>query len=149
MKHLFIGLTLFFFLSCNSTTDKKDTNRLKQWIDNNQDRLKNDIENSIQKWLILEKRDSNWNTVSIATRMNAANSLGTLAKIAGDSTECIVVEFTAHKDKTRKNQIMIAAEDSSCLDKLNAIELETDSIGNLIFGKRSKPFSTNDESPLF
>jgi hypothetical protein len=43
----------------------------------------------------------------------------------------------------------IAAQDSSCLDKLNAIQLTTDSTDHLIFGKNPKPLYTKDGDPLF
>jgi len=136
-----------FFLSCNLTDYKKDS-FLKQWIYNNQDRLNSDIDDVIKNYLIKEKQDSNWSTVGIITTMYAPNSLGTLAKIAGDSSECIVVDLTFYRDKTRKREIMIAAQDSSCLDKLNTIKLGSDSIGNLVYGKKAKPLYTKEGDPL-
>ena len=147
MKCLFIVIISLFFLSCNLTDYKKDS-FLKQWIYNNQDRLNSDIDDVIKNYLIKEKQDSNWSTVGIITTMYAPNSLGTLAKIAGDSSECIVVDLTFYRDKTRKREIMIAAQDSSCLDKLNTIKLESDSIGNLVYGKEAKPLYTKEGDPL-
>ena len=147
MKCLFIVIISLFFLSCNLTDYKKDS-FLKQWIYNNQDRLNSDIDDVIKNYLIKEKQDSNWSTVGIITTMYAPNSLGTLAKIAGDSSECIVVDLTFYRDKTRKREIMIAAQDSSCLDKLNTIKLGSDSIGNLVYGKKAKPLYTKEGDPL-
>ena len=148
MKHLCIALILLPFFSCNSTNDKKDTS-LKQWIYNNQDRLENDIDTVIYNYLVKEKPDSTWSVRDLAITMFAPNSLGTLAKIAGDSMQCIIIDLTFYKDKMRKRKIMIAAQDSSCLKKLNEIELTTDSTDNLIFGKNSKPLYTKDGDPLF
>lgn len=85
----------------------------------------------------------------MAITIYAPNSLGTLAKMAGDSNDCIIIELTLYRDKMQKRKLMIAAEDSSCLDKLNAIELITDSTDNLIFGKNPKPLYTKNGEPLF
>ena len=148
MKHLFIVLILLTFFSCDLANRKKDTD-LKQWIYNNQDRLENDIDTVINHYLLKEKPDSNWSVRRIAITMYAHNSLGTLAKIAGDSTECITIHLTFYKDKMRKRSLMIAAQDSGCLDKLNGIELKTDSIDNLIFEKAPKPLYTKEGDPLF
>ena len=85
---------------------------------------------------------------SIAITIYAPNSLGKLAKIAGDSSECVIVKLSFYRNEMRKREIMIAAVDSSCLDKINAIDLKTDSINHLIFGKKIKPLYTKDGNPL-
>jgi hypothetical protein len=148
MKYLFIALIFLPFFSCNSTKDKKAT-ELNHWIHDNQDRIENDIDAIIKNYLLKEKADSNWRSRGIAITMYAPNSLGTLVKIAGDSTDCIIIDLTFYKDKLRKREMKIAAQDSSCLDKLNAIQLTTDSTDHLIFGKNPKPLYTKDGDPLF
>jgi hypothetical protein len=148
MKHLFIALILLSLFSCNSTNDKKST-RLNKWVHDNQNRLENDIDTVINNYILKEKPDSNWSVRGIAITMYAPNSIGALAKIAGDSTECIIVDLTFYKDKMRKRRLMIAAQDSSCLDKLNAIEIRMDSTDKLIFGKNPRPLYTKEGDPLF
>ncbi len=139
MKHIFIVLASIFIFSCNPKEHKANADSLKQWMLDNHDHLENDIETIIKNDLSNNEQNPNWFSSSIATTMYASNSLGKLAKIASDSTECVVVELTFYKDKMRKTEIMIAAADSSCIEKLNAIKLKTDSIGNVIFGKAEKP----------
>lgn len=148
MKYPFIVLILLPFFSCTSTKDKKYSG-ISQWIYDNQDRLENDIDSIINNRLTREKPDSNWSVRGMAITIYAPNSLGTLAKMAGDSNDCIIIELTLYRDKMQKRKLMIAAEDSSCLDKLNAIELITDSTDNLIFGKNPKPLYTKNGEPLF
>ena len=103
MKHLFIPLILLFFFSCNSSTGKKVT-YLNQWIHENQGRLENDIDTIINKYLLKEKPDSNWSARGIAITMYAPNSLGTLAKIAGDSSECIIIDFTSTRIRCKREK---------------------------------------------
>jgi hypothetical protein len=144
MRNLLLILPTILIFSCNSNRDKSRPDSLKQWILINHNLLEKDIETIIENDLSNNKRDSNWLSSGILTTMYAPNSIGTLAKIAGDSTECIVVELTFYKDKRRKRQLMLAAEDSSCLDKLNKIKLDADSVSNLLFGKKSKPLYTKE-----
>ena len=148
MTRVFIVLVSIFSLSCNSNSEHIKTGPLRQWVLDNQKHLENDIESIIKNDSMTNNPNSNWISSGIVTTIYASNSLGTLAKIAGDSTECILVELTFYKDKKRKREIMIAAEDSSCLGKLNIIQLKTDSIGNLIFGKRTQPLYTKEGNPL-
>lgn len=145
MKYIFISLTSILIFSCNSKQNKVDADSLKQWILDNHTSLEKDIEVIIKNDL---SRDSNWLSSGVVTTMYAPNSLGKLAKIAGDSSECIIVALTFYRDEMRKREIMIAAEDSSCLDKLSSIDLMTDSINNLIFGKKTKPLYTKEGDPL-
>jgi hypothetical protein len=148
MRYLFTVLASTLIFSCNSKKNKIDTGSLKEWVLANHQILEKDIETFIKNDSANITRDSNWMSTQIATTIYAPNSLGELAKIAGDSSECIIVELTFFRDKTRKRKIMIAAEDSSCLDKLNAIDIKSDSINHLIFGKRIKPLYTKDGNPL-
>lgn len=145
MKQIFLVLTSILIFSCNSKQSKVEEDSLKQWILDNHTSLEKDINRIIKNDL---SRDSNWLSSGIVTTMYAPNSLGKLAKIAGDSSECIIVALTFYRDEMRKREIMIAADDSSCLDKLNAIDLKTDSIDNLIFGKKAKPLYTKEGDPL-
>jgi|KBSSwiS6_1023812.scaffolds.fasta_scaffold29998_1 hypothetical protein len=148
MRSLLIIFVTIFIFSCDSRHDKSSADSLQQWILNNHKLLEKDIETIIKNDLSNNKRDSNWLSSGIVTTMYAPNSLGTFAKIAGDSTECIVVELTFYKDKRRKRELMLAAEDSSCLNKLNTIKFDTDSVSNLLFGKKSKPLYTKEGEPL-
>jgi hypothetical protein len=148
MKLFSIALILLRLFSCNSIKDEKHLG-LNQWIHDNRLRLESDMDNVISNYSMKEKPDSNWMSRGIAITMYARNSLGTLAKIAGDSSRCIIIELTFYKDKTRKRRLMITAEDSSCLQRLNAIELTTDSTDNLIFGKNPRPLYTRNGDPLY
>ena len=138
MWRIFILFNCIFIISCNTNHTRKQDNSLKVWIENNQNLLMVDTDKIIQEY---NKNDlnNNWGSISIATTLHMENSLGKLAKLAGDSTLCIIVEFTFYKDLNQKRKIMIAAEDSTCLNKLDFISLETDSTNDFIFGKRDKP----------
>ena len=139
MRYLLILSSLFLFLSCISNNGQNPKSSLKEWILINHSQLEHDTKDLINGYLKADRADSNWISASIATTIYASNSLGTLAKIAGDSTECIVVELTFYKDTLQKKEIMVAAEDSACLHILNAIGLETDSTNHFIFGKKAQP----------
>ena len=147
MKRFCIILPSIFFLSCNSNSEKRKTARLEYWLLTHKIQLEKDID-TIIKEDSTESRYPNWVSQSILSTMYAPNSLGTFAKIAGDSTECITVVLTFYKDKTRKREIIVAAQDSSCLDKLHSIQLKTDSIDNFIFGKKIQPLYTKQGDPL-
>ena len=148
MRYLILALASILILSCNSRQNNSSADSLKQWILDNHNLLEKDIEAIIKNDLSNNKRDSNWMSSSIATTMYAPNSLGKLANIAGDSSECVIVELTFYRNEMRKREIMIAAVDSGCLDKMNAIDLKTDSINRVIFGKKIKPLYTKDGNPL-
>ena len=117
MKYLLTALASILIFSCNSKQDKVDTYSLKEWVLDKHNLLEKDIEGIIKNDLSNNKRDSNWLLPVIATTMYAPNSLGKLATIAGDSSDCVIVELTFFRDEKRKRQIMIVAEDSSCLNK--------------------------------
>ena len=121
---------------------------MKEWVLDKHNLLEKDIEGIIKNDLSNNKRDSNWLLSIIAITMYDPNSLGELATIAGDSSDCVIVELTFFRDEKRKRQIMIVAEDISCLNKLNEIDLKTDSVNNLVFGKKTKPLFTKAGDPL-
>jgi hypothetical protein len=133
MKYFFAFLISFIVFSC-STKDEK-TNPLKQWIIDNQASIAFDIDTVISSYKLKNKLDSNWNSSSIATTIFSPNSLGKLAKIAGDTSECFVVVLTFYKNKYRKKEIMLLATQYNCLPAFNKIKLDTDSTNNFIFGK--------------
>jgi hypothetical protein len=139
MRNLFLLVSFIFFLSCNFNNEKPPKSSLKEWILSNHRQLELDAKGLISGYLKENGSDSNWTSASIATTMYAPNSLGMLARIAGDSTKCIVVELTFYKDTLQKKEIMLAAEDSTCLQMLNTVSLETDSTNQFIFGKKTKP----------
>jgi hypothetical protein len=93
----------------------------------------------INKYLKENEIDPNWTSSSLVIKGFAPNILGEFAAIAGDSTECIVIELTFYKNPKRKKDILISAEDSSCLSKLKTIKLEKDSTEHFIFGIKSEP----------
>lgn len=64
---------------------KKQDNSLKEWIENNQNQLMVDTDKIIQEF---NRNDLNkyWGSISIANTIHKQNTLGILAKIAGDST---------------------------------------------------------------
>ena len=147
MKYLLTALASILIFSCNSKQDNVDTYSLKEWVLDKHNLLEKDIEGIIKNDLSNNKRDSNWLLSIIAITMYDPNSLGELATIAGDSSDCVIVELTFFRDEKRKRQIMIVAEDSSCLNKLNEIDLKTDSVNNLVFGKKTKPLFTKAGDP--
>ncbi len=76
-----------------------------------------------------------WTSSTIANTIYAENSLGELAKKAGDSTDCIVTEITFYKDPNKKRKILIATKDSTCSKLFKSLILKTDSTNDFIFGK--------------
>jgi hypothetical protein len=79
--------------------------------------------------------EPDWLSADLAIANSMTGPLGQLADKAGDSTNCIVVVLTIFKDTSYKRRIFLVATDSSCLKKLNTIELPTDSTQNIVFGK--------------
>ena len=146
MRSLLVFLSIILISSCKHRSNE-DGGALKQWIQSNQTLIQKDIDAIIGDYLS-KNNDPNWLSVGIVTTMHASNSLGRLAKMAGDSTDCIRIELNFYKDVSRKREIMIVTEDSSCILKVNAINLITDSVGNIIFGKRVRPLYTNEGDPL-
>jgi hypothetical protein len=139
MRYLFIALSLIFYCSCISENKKTESDSLKQWIYENHERLEEDVNTIINNDLAVGKRDSNWLSSSIVTTIYSPNSLGELANITGGSSDCIVVELTFYNDKLRKKEVVIAAQDSSCSTRVNAIVMTPVSIGSLIFRKAVRP----------
>jgi len=133
-----IIMTVVQVAACSGHDKNKS---LKSWITNWQGQLKFDTDSILRHYEAGEtemKLGANWNSFSIVNTIYADNSLGHLAKKAGDSTDCIVVEVRFYQDPTRKRQIMVAAEDSTCLTKILALQLATDSTDDFIFGKMTK-----------
>jgi hypothetical protein len=126
MKKTIISFVCILLISCHSN------NNLREWILNNQQQLTSATDSVIQDYYKTNNLDSNWISSSVAITEYAPNIIGALAKKAGDSTECIVIELTFYKNLNLKRSIMIAANDSTCLNKLNAIILKTDSTNNFI-----------------
>ena len=121
---------------CQST-NKKDL-ALKKWILNNQYELTIDSDSILQRFKKERTFETNWISFGTVTTMYADNSLGQLAKKAGDSNKCIVTLIEFYNDPNRKRRIMIAAVDSNCLAKLQLVKLNLDSTSDFIFGKLTK-----------
>ena len=79
--------------------------------------------------------EPDWLSADLAITNSMSGPLGQLADKAGDSTNCIVVVLTVFKNTEDKRRIFLTATDSSCLQKLNTIDLPTDSTLNIVFGK--------------
>ena len=134
-----ISIFIFVYLfSCNIPTHDNNGHMLKQWILKNEKELNLTCDSIINEYYKEKKTDSNWISSSLIVTEFAPNLLGTLAAMAGDSTECIVIELTFYKDPAQKKNILISAEDSSCLPKLKTINLDKDSTEHLVFGKRTE-----------
>jgi hypothetical protein len=135
-------LSVIQLAGCQST-NKKDL-ALKKWILNNQYELIIDSDSILQRFkkerTFKKERafETNWISFGTVTTMYADNSLGQLAKIAGDSNKCIVTFIEFYNDPNRKRRIMIAAVDSNCLAKLQLVKLNLDSTSDFIFGKLTK-----------
>lgn len=125
----------FIVTSCNSGKSKRQVQPINQWVVNNKEQIDSDIDSIVNNYLQITKIDSNWSSSTVIITKYAPNILGRLAEKMGDSTSCIVVELTFYKDPSQKKNIMIASEDSTCLNKLQQIHLETDSTDKFIFGK--------------
>ena len=137
-KAIFI-LVCIYSVSCNPSKHEGDADSLKQWILKNEQKLNATCDAIIGEIHKMNKPDSNWSSSSIVVTEYTPNLLGTLAALAGDSTKCIVVEVTFYRDPSSKKQIMIAAEDSTCLAKLKTITLKNGSTQNFTFGIKSEP----------
>jgi len=135
MRHIVFFFGWLFIISCTSGDSKKQTDSISQWITSNQEQLNLASDSIIQDYHERNKTDSNWISSSIVITKFAPNKLGELAEKAGDSTDCIVIELTFYKNLNQKKSILIAAEDSTCLNKLDHIILTTDSTDKFIFGK--------------
>ena len=135
MRNFTFFLCCLIFISCNSS---KQTVSLKQWILDNNGQINLVTDSIIQDYHKRNKTDSNWISSSIAITKYAPNILGTLAEKIGDSTDCIVIELIFYKNLNQKKEIMIAAVDSSCLNKIEQTIIETDSTKNFIFGKKTE-----------
>ncbi len=144
MKNVIFLITCFV-IACNEKNPTKTESSLKDWILSNQEQI---ITTSNR--IIKDYHNSNSNQritfqeASIAITRDAPNILGDLAKKAGDSTGCILVELTFYKDENRKRQILLASESLTCHDKLDAVDLSIDSTSNFIFGKKKEPLYPED-----
>lgn len=135
MERIFFLLSCLFLISCKSNHTNQRGDVLKKWILNNQHQLMLDSDSLIQEYHNRTKLTTTWTSSTIANTIYAENSLGELAKKAGDSTDCIVTEITFYKDSNKKRKIMIAAKDSTCSNVFKNLILKTDSTHDFIFGK--------------
>jgi hypothetical protein len=131
MKKIFFAFTCILIVSCHSN------NNLREWILNNQQQLMISTDSVIQSYHSLNQLDSNWAWISVAFTEHEPDIIGDLAKKAGDSTECIIVEVTFYRNLNQKRSIMISYNDSACLNKFSGIILRTDSTDKFIFGKKN------------
>lgn len=128
-----LTIACIFLISCRLKTSKDDAS-LNQWILDHEQALNATCDSVIKTYHQQNKPDPNWTASSVVFRNFAPGLLGALALKAGDSNECIVVELTFYNDTHRKRNILIAAEDSSCVGKLKTINLKLDSTNKFIFG---------------
>jgi len=142
--HLLLLLFGIEFFACKNTI-KKDTS-IKSWILNNQRQLMFDLDTIFRRAEDSNNLVKNWTSFSIvivnsnnAVTNHSDDSLESLLKKAGDSSSCIVIELDFFRDSAKKRRIMIASKDSTCLKKLQMIELATDSTTDFVFGKLDKP----------
>src|SRR5450755_2883386 len=141
MMQIFQPILVLFlcieFIACSNTI-KKDIS-IKSWILENQHQITLDTDSILKRLNDSNNLHVNWISFSIVNTIYADNSLASLAKKAGDSTMCIVIEISFYRDSVRKRRVMIAAQDSACLRKLQMIELNTDSTNDFVFGKLERP----------
>ena len=94
-----------------------------------------DSDSIIQEYHNRNNLTTTWTSSTIANTIYTGNSLGELAKKAGDSTDYIVTELTFYKASDQKRKIMIATKDSTCSNGFKNLILKTDSTNDFIFGK--------------
>ena len=135
MGRIFFLLNCIFLISCKSNHRNQQDDVLKTWILNNQHQLMLDSDSLIQEYHNRTNLTTAWTSSTIANTIYAENSLGELAKKAGDSTDCIVTEIIFYKDSNKKRKIMIATKDSTCSNVFKSLILKTDSTNDFIFGK--------------
>ena len=133
-RALYLIFCLLIF-SCNANHKSQEDDQLRTWILNNQQRLIFDSNSIIQKDSNSSDTSSNWGSKTYGITQYAENSLGQLAKLAGDSTECFDVYLTFYKDPNIKRKIMLGPKDSTCLEAFENLHLQTDSTNIFIFGK--------------
>ena len=138
MRNVLLLLPLLV-LSCKVFKKSKINEPLRQWILNNQKQIDLTCDTIINDYFAENKTDSNWTSATIAISKYNPNVLGKLAIKAGDSTDCIIVILSFHKDPNRKKNILIATSDSICLNRLNDINLPPDSADNFTFGVHKEP----------
>ncbi|UAY51426.1 hypothetical protein [Ferruginibacter albus] len=132
MKPILFLLISLLIISCG--TNKK-YNSLHRWIVGNQDEFMRTTDSIINAYHKENNLSTTWYSASFINTIYAHNILGELAKIGGDSDECIAVEVTFYRDVKIKRRIVIVAQDSTCSNKLASLMLETDSTDRFIFGK--------------
>jgi hypothetical protein len=130
---------MFFKLSGMVDMQRSKTKSLQQWITLNQEEINLTCDSLIKDDNNTNPKDSYWISSSIVITKDSHSILGKLSEKAGDSSECVVVKLTFYQDVKNKKQIFIAAEDSTCLYKVNKINLRLDSTDNFIYGKLEKP----------
>lgn len=136
MERILLSFFCIFVISCDSIQIHKEDDSLKLWILNHQHQLSLDSDSIVQEHHDRGDENPDWIASTIANTIYAENSLGELAKKAGDSTKCIVVQLTFYKDLNKKRRIMIATRDSTCFKNFKNIILKTDSTNDFIFGKK-------------
>ncbi len=134
MCRIFFLLSCIFLISCKS--NQRRNHVLRTWILNNQHQLMLDSDSLIQEYYNRTNLTTTWTSSTIANTIYAENSLGELAKKAGDSRDYIVTEITFYKDSNKKRKIMIATKNSTCSNIFKNLILKTDSTNDFIFGKQ-------------
>jgi hypothetical protein len=138
MKLITLIVVWFTLFSCTTPSPNKQNDSLEAWIKENSNKIENDIEHFIKEYNREHEPDSNWVSTSYSFTLYSPNMLGQLAKVAGDSNQCIVVELTFSKFLFEKRKVMVVAEDSTCLNKIKAINLKTDSTDYFVYGVEEK-----------
>ena len=134
MKRLSSLFCCLFFLSCNSDLPIQKEEPLKVWILKNQQQLIFDSNLIIEANYNLDA-NRNWGSITMGISQYQDNSLGQLARLAGDTTECFDIFLTFYKDPAKKRKILLGPTDSTCLKIFENLEFPTDSTTVFIFGK--------------
>ncbi|MGC4096105.1 MAG: hypothetical protein QM706_03225 [Nitrospira sp.] len=127
---------LLFIVSCKQRT-ATPAEPFKDWILLHQKELTAATDTLINDYK-KEHTENNWGQISIAITNSMSGVLGQLADKAGDSTNCIVVELTFYNNPQQKRQLFLAATDSNCLQKLDAISLTPGHTNDFVYGKSSE-----------
>ena len=134
MKYFLFLVSLIIINSCGQNSRKKEL--LREWILAHESELVSASDTLIRDYR-KDHPETDWVSADVAITNSMSGSLGLLADKAGDTTNCVVVELTIFKNPDSKRRIFLVATDSShCLNKLNEIQLTTDSTKNIVFGKR-------------
>ncbi|MGC4034919.1 MAG: hypothetical protein QM764_03085 [Chitinophagaceae bacterium] len=132
----YIAILCMLFLGC-SEKKKTITEPVRDWILQHETEIVSQCD-SLEKDYREHNNDTIWETADIAISNSTPGVLGSLAEMAGDSSNCVVVELTVYKSPAIKHHLALTAIDSACLKKLGQIRLTTDSTDRLLFTKNAE-----------